>query len=51
VAYGDDIVTGAGVGGLPEVKTFDGTTGGETLITDFLAFTPSFSGVSVSGPG
>ena len=37
-----DIVATAGPGGLPEVRVFDGRTG--TLIRDFLAFDPSFSG-------
>ena len=37
-----DIVTGAGPGGLPQIKTFDGATG--ALVGSFLATTPSFQG-------
>jgi hypothetical protein len=37
-----DIITGAGPGGAPEVRVFDGTTG--TLILDFMAFNPGFNG-------
>src|SRR6266542_3797348 len=37
-----DIVTGAGPGGGPHVKVFDGHTGAE--IRSFLAFTPAFTG-------
>jgi hypothetical protein len=37
-----DIVTGAGPGGAPQVKAFDGVTSSQLL--SFLATTPSFSG-------
>jgi FG-GAP-like repeat/PAP2 superfamily len=37
-----DIVTGAGAGGGPHVKLFDGRTG--TLITEFFAYDKSFGG-------
>lgn len=37
-----DIVVGAGPGGGPQVRIFDGATG--TLDSDFLAFSPSFTG-------
>jgi hypothetical protein len=43
-----DIITGAGPGGGPEVKVFDGTNG--TLLQDFFAFNPNFTGgVYVAG--
>ncbi len=49
VAVGDvtgdgkpDIVTGAGVGGGPHVKVFDGATGG--LALQFMAYDPAFRG-------
>ena len=38
----DDIVVGAGAGGGPHVKVFDGATG--ALLHDFLAFDSGFSG-------
>jgi hypothetical protein len=37
-----DIVTGPGPGGGPEIKVFDGKTGGVML--DFMAFSPNFLG-------
>lgn len=37
-----DIVAGADAGGAPQVRVFSGTDG--SIIHDFLAFTPSFSG-------
>ena len=37
-----DIITGAGPGGAPHVKVFDGVTG--SLIRSFLAFDPAFDG-------
>jgi hypothetical protein len=37
-----DIVTGAGPGGGPHVRVFNGATG--ALITEFFAFDPSFTG-------
>jgi hypothetical protein len=37
-----DIITGAGPGGGPEVKVFDGKTG--ALIRDLMAFDPNFHG-------
>jgi FG-GAP-like repeat/FG-GAP repeat len=37
-----DVITGAGAGGGPEVRVFDGRTG--ALIRDFLAFAPTFRG-------
>ncbi len=49
VAIGDvnhdgtpDIITGAGPGGGPHVKVFDGATGG--VIASFFAFSPEFTG-------
>ncbi|HEY1377553.1 MAG TPA: FG-GAP-like repeat-containing protein [Gemmataceae bacterium] len=42
-----DVVTGAGPGGGPHIKVFDGATG--ALLTQFFAFDPRFSGgVSVA---
>jgi uncharacterized protein YkwD len=38
----DDLVVAAGTGGGPEVKVYDGKTG--TLIRDFFAYSPTFSG-------
>lgn len=38
----DDIVVGAGPGGGPEVKIYDGTTG--TVIRDFYAYSDAFRG-------
>jgi protocatechuate 3,4-dioxygenase beta subunit len=38
----DDIVVGAGQGGSPRVKVYDGTTG--SVVRDFVAFTASFTG-------
>lgn len=40
----DDIVTGAGEGGGPTVKVFDGASGGTNLFGDFLAFDAGFTG-------
>jgi hypothetical protein len=37
-----DIITGAGAGGGPQVKVFDGKTG--AVIANFYAFTPTFTG-------
>jgi hypothetical protein len=37
-----DIITGAGPGGGPHIKVFDGSTG--ALVYSFMAFAPSFSG-------
>ena len=37
-----DIVTGAGLGGGPQVKVFDGVNG--SLLRSFFAYTPSFTG-------
>jgi hypothetical protein len=37
-----DVITGAGAGGGPHVKVFDGATG--ALITQFYAYDPSFRG-------
>jgi hypothetical protein len=37
-----DIVTGPGPGGGPEIRVFDGQTGG--VILDFMAFDPKFQG-------
>jgi hypothetical protein len=43
-----DIIVGAGPGGAPEVKVFDGRSG--ALLQDFFAFTSSFTGgVFVAG--
>jgi hypothetical protein len=43
----DDIITGAGAGGGPHVKAFDGTTGAVAL--SFFAYDPAFAGgVSVA---
>jgi hypothetical protein len=42
-----DIIVGAGAGGGPEVKVFDGATG--NVLADFYAYTPKFrGGVSVT---
>src|SRR5439155_22843059 len=38
----DDIITGAGPGGGPNVKVFDGKTG--SVLMNFFAFSPSFTG-------
>lgn len=38
----DDLVTGAGLGGGPRVRVFDGTT--LNSLADFLAFDPAFTG-------
>jgi hypothetical protein len=44
----DDIITGAGPGGGPEVKVFDGASG--AVVRDFFAFAPTFrGGVTVAG--
>lgn len=47
-----EVITGAGAGGGPHVKVFDGrafTTGGRTEIASFFAFAPGFlSGITVS---
>ncbi|MCS6850297.1 MAG: VCBS repeat-containing protein, partial [Gemmataceae bacterium] len=45
----EDIITGAGPGGGPHVKVFDGKTGAE--IASFFAFDPSFSGGIFVGVG
>jgi FG-GAP-like repeat len=37
-----DVVTGAGPGGVPQVKVFDGVAGAE--VRSFFAFGPSFGG-------
>src|SRR5439155_27166985 len=37
-----DIITAPGAGGGPHIKVFDGATG--QLITQFMAYTPSFAG-------
>jgi hypothetical protein len=43
-----DIITGAGPGGAPQVKVFDGVSSG--LLHDFLAYPPAFGGgVFVAG--
>ena len=42
-----DILTGAGAGGGPHVKLFDGRTG--ALITEFFAYDPSYTGGTFVG--
>lgn len=37
-----DIITGAGAGGGPHVRVFDGATGG--IITEYFAYSPAFTG-------
>lgn len=56
VAVGDvtgdgraDIVTAAGPGGGPHVRTYDGTTG--AAIGSFIAFDPAFLGGVFVGAG
>jgi hypothetical protein len=41
-----DIITGAGPGGGPHVRVFDGTTGGPLAspVESFFAYDPSFTG-------
>jgi hypothetical protein len=43
----DDIITGAGPGGGPHVKVFDGTTGAS--LHDFLAYEPRVTSIFVAG--
>lgn len=45
----DDIITGAGPGGGPHVKAFDGRTGAQTL--SFFAYDPGFMGGVYVAPG